>query len=46
MMNGFYLLTQSVAPPLGHHRNGEERCPTDWKNIVMPQILLGCVFIV
>ena len=46
MMNVFYLLTQPVAPPRGHHRNGQERCPTDWKNVVMPQILFGRVFIV
>ena len=35
------ILTQPVAPPRGHHRNGQERCPRDWKNVIMPQILLG-----
>ena len=40
------LLTQPVAPPRGHHRNGQERCPRDWKNVVMSQILFGGMFIV
>ena len=46
MMNVLYLLTQPVAPLCGHHRNGQERCLTNWKKVIMPQILLGRVFIV
>ena len=45
MMNVLYLLTQPVAPPRGHHHNGQERCLTNWKEVVMPQILFGRVFI-
>ena len=44
MMNVFYLLTQPVAPPRGHHRSGQERCPTDWNTVAMPQIIFGRVF--
>ena len=46
MMNVFNLLTQPVAPPCGHHRNGQERCPTDGKNVVMPQKRFGRAFVV
>ena len=46
MMNVLYLLTQPVAPPRGHHRNGQELCLTNWKKVVMLQKLFGRVFIV
>ena len=46
MNNVFYLLAQPVAPPRGHHRNEQEHCLTNWKKVVMPQILFGRVFIV
>ena len=40
------ILTQSVAPPRGHHRYGQERYHRVWKNVVMPQLLFGRMFIV
>ena len=40
------ILAQHVAPLRGHHRNGQERCLRDWKNVVMPHILFGRMFIV
>ena len=40
------ILKQPLAPPRGRHRNGQERCPRDWKSVVMPQILFGRMFIV
>ena len=46
MINVFYLLTQLLAPPRGHHRHGQERCPTDGNNVVLPQIYFCRVFIV
>ena len=40
------ILTQAVAQPRGQHRNGQERFPRDRKNVVMPQIFFGRMFIV
>ena len=42
IMNVFNLLTQLVVPPRGHHRHGQERCPTDGNNIVLHIFLVAC----
>ena len=40
------ILTQPVAPPRGHHRNGQERCPKRLEECYYATNTFGRMFIV